>query len=77
MTTHGYFSVADRGTYGHWDISDGQRRVFCIRGEPGNFGIRDERSPPARDLDRITFRTPQAALLWIADEMMTPPEAGK
>ena len=62
----GYFSVADRGTYGHWDISTGQRRVFCIRGEPGNFGIRDERLEvgwTSRDqLASIRFATPYSAL---------------
>jgi hypothetical protein len=66
----GYFSVADRDTFGHWDISDGKRRVFCIRGEPGKFCIRDERPIRNETLERMVFRTPSAALLWITEELM-------
>ena len=66
----GYFSVADRGTFGHWDISDGKKRVFCIRGEPGQFCIRDERLVRNGALEHMRFRTPSAALLWIAEELM-------
>lgn len=69
----GYFSVEDRGTFGHWDISNGQRRLFCIRGEPGDFGIRDERKTTsaldAEMLSKLKFRTPMSALVWISDEL--------
>lgn len=75
----GYFSVADRGTVGHLDISDGKERAFAIRGEPGDVRVRDERTDPARPHPRETlrFKSVQAALLWCAEDLMplAPPEA--
>lgn len=66
------FSVYERDQ-GHWDISDGRKREWCIRGEPGDVIVCDEREDPSRPHPRpvIRFKSVSAALLWIADHYMT------
>jgi hypothetical protein len=57
----------------------GRERAFCIRGEPGNVVVRDERWNPHRPHPRnepMMFRTVSAAMFWIADELMQEPAAG-
>lgn len=56
--------------------SDGGReRAFRIRGEPGDVWVMDERWNPHRPHPRETlkFRSIQAAMLWVAEEMMQEP----
>lgn len=69
--TAAYFSVANRGTPGHWDISDGTQRAFAIRGEPGKVHVRDERDDPSRPFPRksVPFKSAAVALLWCAEEL--------
>ncbi len=66
-----YFSFSQRDTY-HWDVVTRERRVFCIRGEPGDIYIRDERSPSHRDgpVTKLSFKTVDAAVAWITSELM-------
>lgn len=72
----GYFSVADRGTFGHWDISDGQKRVYIIRGDAASgFDLIDERKHPDNPLRRIFFATPFEALEYAARQLMESPNA--
>jgi len=55
---------------------DGENeRAFCIRGEPGNIIVLDERWDPHRSFPResIKFRSVMAAMLWIAEELMQEP----
>ena len=68
---NGYFSACNRGTPGHWDISDGYSRFFAIRGEPGAVVVRDEREDPSRPHPRdfVRFKSAARALLWCAEEM--------
>jgi hypothetical protein len=63
-----YFSVAHRNP-GHWDIGNDKRRIFRIRGEHGNVVLYDERSPGVM-VEPKTFRSVQAAMAWITDELM-------
>lgn len=46
-------------------------RAFCIRGEPGNVFVRDERWNPHKPHPRgfIEFRSVQGAMLWIIEEL--------
>ena len=62
-----YFSVTRRNT-GHWDIWDEHRRLFCIRGKPGAFFVRDER--PDAGPTRGGFATVGTAMEWICAELM-------
>lgn len=84
------FSIHDRNP-GHWDVVakskfvkpglqwPQEERAFCIRGEPGDVQVRDERYNPAFPTGgnprRIkSFKSIQAALLYIADELMVQEE---
>jgi hypothetical protein len=53
-------------------------RAFCIRGEPGNVVVRDERWNPHRPFPRRetipTFRSVMGAMLYIMEELMQEPE---
>lgn len=67
----GYFSVADRGTWGHWDISDEKGRVFTIRGDRATFfTLRDERIPNRYQW----FSSPFEALEYAARQLMQEPQ---
>lgn len=61
------FSVTERDT-GHWDIYGDKQREFCIRGEPGNVMVRDERGSTPYAVTH--FKSVPAAFLWIADHYM-------
>lgn len=70
MSDTGYFSVADRGEFGHWDFGNGRMRVFKLRGDTETgftlFDERAQRQPP------VSFHTPFAALEYVARQMMEP-----
>jgi hypothetical protein len=55
----------------------GKERAFCIRGEPGNVIVRDERWNPLRERPRqfLTFRSVMAAMLYVCEELMQEPAA--
>lgn len=61
------FSIVWRNR-GHWDIYNQDGRIFCLRGEPGAFFIRDERTNngPRRD----GFTTVDAAMAWVCSTLM-------
>jgi len=61
------FSVNYRNP-GHWDVSDHERRLFCIRGGRGAFVIRDERE--GMDPIGTVFPTVDAAMTWICSVLM-------
>lgn len=72
------FSVNYRN-YGHWDIWNNKRRIFCIRGGPGKYLIRDERYRlpidhpnyiPEGKIEVKFFKTVQACMGYICDELM-------
>lgn len=70
---NGYMSVAGRGEYGHWDITDGKRRVFVIRGDAETgFILRDERKPMS-PFAKIEFSTPFEALEYAALQLIETP----
>ena len=63
------FNVCRRN-YGHWDIGiPGIGRVFCIRGGPGKYYIRDER-PEHNGLIGGEFNTLPTAMAYICDILM-------
>ena len=63
------FSVIYRN-YGHWDIVQrGPGRIFRIRGGPGKYRVIDEREE-CRGKERKIFKTVQACMGYIADELM-------
>ena len=66
--TH-YFFVGWRGR-GHWDIDTSTERLFCIRGVPGAYYIRDERAGSANP-DRTQFPTVDSAMAWICATLMS------
>lgn len=70
-TASGHFSLDNRGTPGHWDVSDGRARAFTIRGEPGSVVVNDEREDPSRPHPRevVRFKSAASALLWCAEEL--------
>ncbi len=53
----------------------GMERAFCIRGEPGDVYVRDERWNPHKPHPResMKFRSVTAAMLWIIEELMQEP----
>lgn len=57
------------------DRDDARERAFRIRGEPGNVWVADERWDPNRPHPResLRFKTVQAAMFWIMDELMQEP----
>lgn len=67
------FSVGWRGP-GHWDIHDGHQRIFCIRGVPGAYLIRDERAKEVCGPTREGFPTVESAMAWICATLMHEPE---
>jgi hypothetical protein len=55
---------------------DGMReRAFCIRGEPDNVHVRDERWNPHKPYPResLKFRSVMGAMIWIMEELMQEP----
>lgn len=58
---------------GHWDVTDGRRRVFAIRGGPRDempdFWVRDERDGPRPSVG--PFATLDAAVAWVTSTLMT------
>lgn len=61
---------------GSTSARDGQQeRAFCIRGEPGEVFVRDERWDPNRPHPResMKFRSVMAAMVWICEELMREP----
>jgi hypothetical protein len=61
-----YASILQRDV-GHYDIYDGVRRAFAIRGEYGNVYVRDERR---LDCDIKSFEDLDSAFLWCLGEML-------
>jgi hypothetical protein len=60
-----------RRNYGHWDISNKQGRIFCIRGGPGKYYIRDEREGEGTNSSNIKyFSTVTACMTYICDILM-------
>lgn len=55
---------------GHWDVVD-DRRLFAIRGEPGEGFVRLERTLRAPNREFVTLT---AAVAWICDELMQEPK---
>lgn len=53
----------------------GRERAFCIRGEPGDVYVRDERWNPHLPHPRepLKFRSVMAAMMWISEELMQEP----
>lgn len=71
--------IANPGNQTSADPNAGQReRAFRIRGGPGDVRVFDERWNPHRQHPReiLTFRTIQAAMLFITDEFMQEPANG-
>jgi membrane-associated phospholipid phosphatase len=62
-----HFSINWRNT-GHWDICSAHERLFCIRGQPGAFFVRDERE--SGGVTRDGFPTVDAAMAWICATLM-------
>lgn len=62
----GRFSV-NRRNYGHWDIWNGEKRIFRIRGGPGKYVAMDERAKP---YPATKFKTISACMQFICDELM-------
>lgn len=66
------FSVIRRN-YGHWDIGSGGKRLFRLRGGPGEWRVLDERAetrPYERPVNEVPFRDQAAAMAWICAELM-------
>lgn len=57
------------------DTDNERERAFCIRGEPGDVFVRDERWDPHRPHPRepLRFRSVLAAMLWIFEELTQEP----
>ena len=53
----------------------GPERAFCIRGEPGDVIVRDERWNPhdPRPRQPLRFKSVTGAMLWIIEELMQEP----
>lgn len=52
-------------------------RAFCIRGEPGNVVVRDERwNPHNPSPDPLKFPDVATAMAWICTELMKEPTSG-
>ena len=58
-----YFSVNRR-----WDICYKQKRLFCIRGEPGNYSVRDDCEIPCPPT--IEFQTVGDCMQYITNKLM-------
>jgi hypothetical protein len=66
------FSVTYRNP-GHWDIYGDGGRLFCIRGDSGDYYIRDER-PEVGKTSAGPFPTVESAMAWICATLMTEEE---
>lgn len=65
---------------GQTSARDGENeRAFRIRGEPGEVVVFDHRWDPHRPHPRevLKFRSVMAAMVWIAEELMTEPDSLK
>lgn len=60
------------------DRDGGTERAFCIRGEPGEVIVRDERWDPHRPRPRepLKFRSVMGAMVYIMEELMQEPKRG-
>ena len=69
------FSVRRRN-YGHWDIWNDNERIFAVRGGPGKYFLRDERS--MRDTPKESgdskewphFKTLGMLMAYVCEELM-------
>lgn len=66
----GYFSISDRGTYGHWDFSDGKGRFATLRGDDTVWLLTMERRPLRHLLRTIYFSTPFEAVEYVTRHVM-------
>lgn len=66
MTTFKNYITIHKRNPGHWDITDGDKRIFCIRGIPGDIHVIDERHPATHQ--RHSHKTIDQAWLWIMNE---------
>lgn len=66
----GYFSISDRGTYGHWDFSDENGRFATLRGGDDEWRLTMERRPQSHLLRSITFSTPFEAVEYVTRHVM-------
>ena len=66
----GYFSISDRGTYGHWDFSDERGRFATLRGGDAEWQLTMERRPQAHVFRTITFSTPFEAVEYVTRHVM-------
>lgn len=62
------FSVNWRNC-GHWDIYGDKGRLFCIRGGPGAYYVRDERDKSVNKSGK-DFKTVASCMGYICDELM-------
>lgn len=56
---------------GHWDIYENhgdRRRLYKIRGEPGNFSVQDEANKPYPVVEG--FATVDAAMAYVCAKLM-------
>lgn len=78
LTAHGPGSSINGATLDDIEKVKGQmtrERAFCIRGEPGDVRVRDERWDPHRPFPResMKFRSVMAAMVWVTEELMREP----
>ena len=59
--------IISKRNFGHWDICDNKNRLFCIRGGPSNYVVRDERE---NRKENIKFKTVNACMSYICDLLM-------
>ncbi len=55
---------------GHWDIGDKNKRLFCIRGKPGEYLVRDERTEENGKMADKVFSTVGLCMAYICEELM-------
>lgn len=67
---YGGFGVYKRNP-NHWDISSrATGRMFCIRGDVGDFYIRDERNRHVNKGNKDGFKTLDSCMAYICAELM-------
>lgn len=66
----GYFSISDRGTYGHWDFNDENGRFATLRGGDAEWQLTMERRHHAHPLRSISFSTPFEAVEFVTRQVM-------
>ena len=72
----GYFSIADCGTYGHWDFSDEKGRFATLRGDDeSGWQLCMERRSVRHPMYLIPFGTPFEAVEFVTRHVM-PDKAG-